>query len=114
LAEEMEDVHGYYRMNPESQDPIPPTPNFLETFDPFLQPNMKLSVEFLEGEPVNVLSPERVELQVLSPPSWSSPEDEVYKPTALSSGMQVEVSQFIRAGDPVKVSLASQKYIEKV
>jgi elongation factor P len=114
LAEEREDVEEYYRMNPESHDPIQLTRNLLETFDPFLQPNMKLSVEFLEGEPANVHSPEWVELQVLSPPSLSSLEDEVYKPATLSSGMQVQVSQFIRTGDLVKVNLASKKYIEKM
>ena len=110
----MEDVDGHYRMNPESHDPIQLTRNLPETFDPFLQPNMKLSVESLEDEPVNVLSTERVELQVLSPPSLSSPEDEVHKPTALSSGMQIQVSQSIRTGDLVKVSMASKKYMEKV
>ena len=114
MAEKMEDVDGHYRMNPESYDPIELTRNLLETFDPFLQPNMKPSVESLKGEPVNVLSPQSVELQVLSPPSLSSLEDEVYKPATLSSGMRVQVSQSIRTGDLVKVNLASKKYIEKV
>ena len=109
------DADGYYVMDPESYDQIQLTRNLLESFDPFLQPNMKLSVEFLEGEPVNVLFPEWVELRVTSThPSLSSLQDEVSKPATLSNGMQVQVPQFIKTGDLVKVNVASKKYMERV
>jgi elongation factor P len=76
---------------------------------------MRLPVEFLEGEPVNVLFPEWVELEVVStPPSLSSLQDEVYKPATLSNGMQIQVPQFIKVKDVVKVSVSTKKYIERV
>ncbi len=109
------DADGYYLMDPESYDQIQLGRNLLESFDPFLQPNMRLSVEFLEGEPVNVLFPEWVELEVTStPPSLSSLQDEVSKPATLANGMRVQVPQFIKVGDLVRVSVASKKYIERV
>lgn len=75
---------------------------------------MRLPVEFLEGEPVNVLFPEWVELEVTStPPSLSSQQDEVYKPATLSNGMQIQVPQFVKAWDVVKVGVATKKYIER-
>jgi elongation factor P len=75
---------------------------------------MKLSVEFLDGEPVNVVFPEWVELEVTSTPqSISSLQDEVYKPAILSNGMEIKVPQFIKVGDIVRVSVSTKKYIER-
>jgi len=110
-----EDGEGYYMMDPDSYEQIQLSRSLMETFSPFLQPNMRLPVEFLEGESVNVLFPEWVELEVIStPPSLSSLQDEVYKPAALSNGMQIQVPQFIKVGDVVKVGVAAKKYIERV
>jgi len=75
---------------------------------------MRLPVEFLDGEPVNVIFPDWVELKVIStPPSISSLQDEVYKPATLSNGMQVQVPQFIKEGDIIKVDVNTKKYIER-
>jgi elongation factor P len=109
-----EDADGYYVMDPDNYEQIQLERGLLETFHPFLQPNMRLAIEFLEGEPVNVLFPEWVELEVIStPPSLSSLQDEVYKPATLSNGMQIQVPQFIKVGDVVKVSVSAKKYIER-
>ena len=67
------DANGFYMMDPESFDQIPLNLDLLDAFDLFLQANMKLPVEFLDGEPVNVIFPEFVDLEVIStPPSLSS------------------------------------------
>jgi hypothetical protein len=39
----------------------------------------------------------------------SSLQDEEYKPATLSHGMQIQVSQFIKVKDVVKVSVATKK-----
>jgi elongation factor P len=109
-----EDIDGFYMMDPETYEQILLNRNLVETFSSFLQPNMKLPVEFLEDEPVNVLFPEWVELEVTStPPSISSLQDEVYKPATLANGMVIQVPQFIKVADVVKVNVASKKYIER-
>lgn len=41
----------------------------------------------------------------------SSLQDEVYKPATLSHGMQIQVSQFIKVKDVVKVSVATKKIL---
>ena len=108
------DADGYTMMDPNWYEQIQLSRSLLETFAPFLQPNMRLPVEFLEGEPVNVFFPEWVELEVLStPPSINSLEDEVYKPATLSNGMQIQVPQLIKVGDVVKGGVASKKYVER-
>ena len=109
-----EDAEGYYVMDPDTYEQIQLDRSLLETFHPFLQPNMRFAVEFLEGEPVNVVFPEWVALEVIStPPSLSSLQDEVYKPATLSNGMQIQVPQFIKVGDMVKVGVAAKRYIER-
>jgi elongation factor P len=109
-----EDPDGYYLMDPETYEQIQLERHLLEAFHPFLQPNMKLPVEFLEGEAVNVVFPDWVELAVASTiPSISTLTDEVYKPATLSNGMEIQVPQFIKAGDVVKVNVATKKYIER-
>lgn len=110
-----EDSEGFTMMDPDSYEQITLPKNLMESFSPFLQPNMRLPVEFLDGEPVNVLFPEWVELEVVStPPSLSSLQDEVYKPATLSNGMQIQVPQFIKVKDVVKVSVSTKKYIERI
>ena len=55
------DGDGYYLMDPESYEQVQLDRHHLETFDPFLQPNMKLTVEFLGEEPIHVVFPEWLE-----------------------------------------------------
>ena len=109
------DADGYYLMDPESYEQVQLEKHHLETFDPFLQPNMKLNLEFLGDDPIHVVFPEWVELQVTStPPHLGSLQDEVSKPATLSNGMQIQVPQFIKVGDLVKVNVVSKKYMERV
>ena len=109
------DADGYYLMDPESYEQIQLEKHHLEPFDPFLQPNMKLNLEFLGDDPIHVVFPEWVELQVTStPPHLGSLQDEVSKPATLSNGMQIQVPQFIKVGDMVKVNVVSKKYMERV
>jgi len=109
-----QDSEGYYVMDPDSYEQIQLSKSLTEPFAPFLQPNLRFPVEFLEGEPVNVIFPEWVELEVaFTPPSISSLQDEVYKPATLSNGMQIQVPQFIKVGDMVRVNVMSKKYIER-
>jgi elongation factor P len=109
------DKDGYYLMDPESYEQTQMDKHHLEPFDPFLQPNMKLTVEFLGEDPIHVVFPESVELQVTStPPGLGSLQDEVTKPATLSNGLQIQVPQFIKAGDLVKVNVATKKYMERV
>jgi elongation factor P len=68
------DADGYYLMDPESNEQIQLDKHHLEPFDPFLQPNMKLTVEFLGEDPIHVVFPESVELRVTStPPGLGKP-----------------------------------------
>jgi elongation factor P len=76
---------------------------------------MKLTVEFMGEAPVHVVFPEWAELQVTStPPALGSLQDEVTKPATLSNSLQIQVPQFIKAGDLLKVNVATKKYMERL
>jgi hypothetical protein len=49
-----------------------------------------------------------------TPPHLGSLQDEVSKPATLSNGMQIQVPQFIKEADLVKVNVATKKYMERV
>ena len=109
------DADGYFMMDPQSYEQVQLDKHHLEAFDLFLQPNMKLTVEFLGEDPIQVIFPEWVELQVTStPPGLGTLQDEVTKPATLSNALQVQVPQFIKAGDLVKVNVTTKKYMERV
>ncbi len=108
------DADGYYMMDPDSFEQTQLGKNLLEPFESFLQPNMKLPVEFLGEEPVNVIFPEWVELVVVSTlHSISSLQDEVYKPATMSNGMEIQVPQFIKVKDVIRVDVHTKKYLDR-
>ncbi len=109
------DAEGYYLMDPESYDQVQLSPDLMESFDPFLQPNMKFPVEFLNEEPMHVIFPETIDLEVVStPPGLGSLQDEVPKSARLANGMEIQVPQFIKAKDVVRVNVHTRKYMERI
>lgn len=109
------DKDGFTFMDPESYDQVIIPPFMVKPYEPFLESNMRITVEFCDGEAVNLIFPEFVELTVIStPPPLSTLQDEVFKTATLSNNMEVQVPQFIKEGDVVKIEVATGKYIERV
>ncbi len=80
----------------------------------FLQPQMQLAIEFVEGRPVNVVFPETIEVAVTetAPPTHQQ-QDNTLKSATLDNGIQIRVPQFIKAGDVIRLDVESLKYIER-
>ena len=102
-------------MNPQSfeQISIP-----LETIGPgntFLKTEMSVPVEFYNGQPVSVVLPETVDLEVqtTTPPAHQQ-QDSVYKSATLENGMEVMVPQFVAPGETVTIEVATGKYVERL
>jgi elongation factor P len=109
------DKDGFQFMDPESYEQILIPSYMVKPYEPFLESNMRISVEFCDGEAVNLIFPEFVELTVIStPPPVSTLQDEVFKTATLSNNMEVLVPQFIKEGDVVKIEVASGKYVERI
>jgi elongation factor P len=80
----------------------------------FLDPGIKLSVEFVDGHPIGVLFPDMLEVKIAdtSPPMHQ--QDNTFKPARLENGIEVMVPQFVRAGDMIRLDLQTMKYMDRV
>ncbi len=81
----------------------------------YLTPNIKLMVEFYEHRPVGVELPITVDLKVVeTPPGMKgATASNSGKPATLETGLQVQVPQFIEAGEVVRIDTAEGKYLER-
>jgi elongation factor P len=81
----------------------------------FLQPEMRVPVEFLQDRPVAVLMPEMLEVKIAdTAPPQHNQQDSAWKPANLENGAVVMVPQFIKAGDSIRLELQSLKYMDRV
>lgn len=82
----------------------------------WMQPEMQLLVEFLDGQPMAVELPSVVELEVVetSPVMRSATKTSSTKPAKLSNGVTVQVPEFITEGEKVRVDPRQGVYLERV
>jgi elongation factor P len=80
----------------------------------FLEPGMKLPVEFVSGQPVQVLFPDVIEVKISdTAPAAHQQADSAFKPAKLANGIEVMVPQFIKAGDMIRLDLETMKYMDR-
>jgi elongation factor P len=80
----------------------------------FLQPEMLLTVEFIEGRPVSVLFPDIIEVRIeeTAPPAHGQ-QDNTWKSAKLGNGITVLVPQFIKTGDQIRLDVNGLKYVDR-
>jgi len=106
----------YHFMNSETYEQITLSKNILGDSILYLIPNLKLRVDFYEGQPVNLSLPKTVELKVEdTPPAMrtASATSEM-KPATLETGLTLRVPSFINPGDSVRVDTESGEYLARV
>jgi elongation factor P len=81
----------------------------------FLQDNMTLKVDLVEGEPVAAHLPPSVVLTVVEadPVVKGQTAASSYKPAKLSNGVRTSVPPFIEAGEKIVVRTEDGSYIER-
>ncbi len=82
---------------------------------PFLQDNMTLDVDLVEGEPVGVHLPATVILLIeeADPVVKGQTATSSYKPARLSNGVKTLVPPFIEAGEKIVVRTEDGSYVER-
>jgi elongation factor P len=82
---------------------------------PFLQDNMKLTVDLVEGDPVAVHLPVSVVLEIVEadPVVKGQTATSSYKPAKLSNGVKTMVPPFIETGERVVVRTDDASYVER-
>lgn len=81
----------------------------------WLQPEMQILVESLDGRPIAIELPAVVELEVVetSPVMRSATKTASTKPAKLSNGVTVQVPEFITEGEKIRVDPRQGVYLER-
>ena len=81
----------------------------------WLQPEMNIQVEWLNGRPVGIELPSVVELTVVqtSPVMRGATKTASTKPAKLSNGVTIQVPEFISEGEKVRVDPREGVYLER-
>jgi elongation factor P len=102
-------------MDPETfeQNHVPVT--LLGEAAPFLQDNMEIEVDLVEGEPVAAHLPATVVLEVVEadPVVKGQTAASSYKPAKLSNGVKTSVPPFIETGERIVVRTEDASYVER-
>ncbi|MBZ5590619.1 MAG: hypothetical protein LAP39_00170 [Acidobacteriia bacterium] len=102
-------------MNPQTYEQTEIAKDIVGPLADFMEPGIKLSVEFVEGRAVNVLFPDILELKVAdTAPPIHQQQDSTLKAARLENGVEVMVPQFVKAGDAIRLDPQTLKYVERV
>jgi elongation factor P len=102
-------------MNPETFEQVEIPSAILGPAEKFLEPGMRLLVEFFESEPSSVAIPEVAEARVAETAAPAhSQQESAWKEATLENGVSIQVPLFIGAGEVVRVEVRTGRYIDRV
>ena len=106
---------SFYFMNIENYEQIFLSKDLLGDATQYLTPNLKVSVEFYEGNPISVDLPATVDLKVIEtePGLKGSTVSNVTKPAKTDTGLIVQVPPFINEGEKIRVSTSDGAYLSR-
>lgn len=110
-----QDGDTFYFMNTENYEQISLPADLIGDNVNFLKPDIEISVNFYNGEPVSIELPTVVELEVIEtePGLKNATVSNVNKPAKLETGVVIQVPQFINEGDIIKVNTQTGEYISR-
>lgn len=108
------DADHCYFMNPNTFEQVEVPRKVIGPAAKFLQPEMRVPVEFFEGQAVSIIFPDIVEQKVAATaPAIHSQQDNTWKTATLENGLEIMVPQFIESGEVVRVEVETGKYVER-
>jgi elongation factor P len=102
-------------MNSETYDQFEVPTEMMGESALYLQDNMEVTVNFIEGKPVGVNLPPHVVLTVTEtePAIKNQTATNSYKPALLSNGVRTTIPPFVNEGEKIVVSTADGSYVER-
>ena len=121
MTEEKEYTYSYtdgtnmVLMDPESFEQAVIPLDLLGDAAAFLQDNMPVTVDLVEGDPVAIRLPPTVVLEVVEadPVVKGQTASSSYKPARLSNGVKTAVPPFIESGEKIVVRTEDASYVER-
>ncbi|MGA2533127.1 MAG: elongation factor P [Candidatus Aminicenantales bacterium] len=105
----------YFFMNLGNYEQVTLTAEAIGDGVKYLLPNMVIKIELFEGRPVGVDLPNAVDLKVVGtePRLKGATQTSMYKPATLETGAVIQVPEFIKEGDVIRVDTRDDKYLER-
>lgn len=108
------DADQCYFMEPETYEQVTIPVAVVGQQASFLEPQMKLPVEFVEERPVSVEFPDILEVRVAdTAPPVHAQQDSTWKAARLENGVEIMAPQFIKAGDLIRLDVQNLKYVDR-
>lgn len=106
----------YIFMNTENYEQIKLSEEVLGSTLDYLVPNVLFLIEMFAGSPVGVNPPMTIELKVIKTPPFlkGATQSASNKPATLETGITLNVPQFIKEGDILRIDTRENKYLERV
>jgi len=105
----------FHFMNTENFEQMALTADTLGDATKYLTPNMRVSLEFYEGQPMGVTLPKTVDLAVTdtAPGLKSATVTNALKPATTETGLIVPVPNFIDVGEVIRVDTETGEYLSR-
>ncbi len=106
---------GYYFMDTSSYEQITIDSSLLGDLSLFLQDNMTVSIEFVDGIPVSLKLPDNIKEKVMDTEAVIKGQtvSSSFKPAILSNGYKVMVPGHIEKDTEIIISTSTLEYVEK-
>jgi elongation factor P len=110
------DGSDYYFMNTETYEQTHLNEETLGESVFYLTPNIRIKVEFYEGNPIGIDLPPTVDMEVIEtePGLKSATASNVSKPAKMETGLIVQVPPFVDTGEKIRIDTNEGKYMERV
>ncbi len=110
-----QDGSDYIFMDKETFDQFPLNSDLIGDNALYLLPNTSIDVSFHENEAIGIELPLTVELKVVDtdPNLKTATVTSSYKPATLETGLKVQVPQFIKEGETLRIDTRDGKYLER-
>ncbi|MBI1966988.1 MAG: elongation factor P [Gemmatimonadetes bacterium] len=110
-----QDPAGVHVMDQQSYEQFTLSGDVVGEDAPWLQPEMVVQIEWLNGRPIAIELPSVIELQIVetAPVMRSATKTASTKPAKLSNGVTVQVPDFLSEGEKVRVDPREGVYLER-
>jgi len=108
------DANGYVFMDPHSYEQVTiPKEKIVEEDRKWLQENLVLNLQLVDGEPLTIELPTMVELKVVETEAQmrGATAAASYKPALLENGVKITVPPFVQVGEVVQVNPREGTYL---
>jgi elongation factor P len=106
---------NYHMMNLQNYEQLVMTADSLGDGVKYLLPNTVIKIQMFKGRPVGIDLPNSMDLKVVStePRVKGATQTAMSKPAVVETGHVIQVPEFIKEGDVIRVDTRDDKYLER-